>query len=159
INGQKIMVGSSHKPDFMWTLVNTDPDGKRHHNLSWIYVPGDTPGITILPLPMMMGIKNSVFFDDVRVPAFNVVGGENNGWQVGNTHLELEHGGAGWISADQMVERLVTYCEETTRAGKPLIQDPHVRELLAELLIDTHIGSLFALRNFWHRFTRQPHPY
>jgi alkylation response protein AidB-like acyl-CoA dehydrogenase len=159
IDGQKIMVGSSHRSEYLWTLVNTDPAAKRHENLSWIYVPTDTPGITITPMRMLMGIKNAVFFDEVRVPAFNLVGGENNGWRVGNTHLELEHGGAGWIGADLLVERLVEYCQTTRRGGKPLIDDPEIRALLADVLIDSHVGELFAMRNWWHRFTRKPHPY
>jgi alkylation response protein AidB-like acyl-CoA dehydrogenase len=159
INGQKIMVGSSHRSEYLWTLVCTDPGGKRHENLSWIYIPTDTPGITIIPLPMLMGIKNSVFFDDLRVPAFNLIGGENNGWQVGATHLELEHGGAGWIGGDLLTERLAEYCQQHQRGGKPLIADPKVRELLADVLIESHTAGLFAMRNFWHRFTRQPHPY
>jgi len=42
-----------------------------------------------------MGIKNAVFFDNVRVPAKYLIGGENNGWKVASTHMELEHGGDG----------------------------------------------------------------
>jgi cyclohexanecarboxyl-CoA dehydrogenase len=108
---------------------------------------------------MMMGIKNAVFFDDVRVPAFHLIGGENRGWIVGNTHLELEHGGAGSISDDSVMERLVDYCLETRRGGKLLIHDAHVRELLADALIESHVGRLLAMRNYWYRINRKPHPY
>lgn len=159
VNGQKTMVGSTHKPDFLWALVCTNPAGKRHENLGWLYLPGDLPGVTIQPLPMMMGIKNTVFFDNVRVPAIYLVGGENNGWAVSSTHMELEHGGAGGIGVDQAVERLVEYCQTTLRAGKRLIDDPHVREILADALIESHSVRLFNMRNFWHRLVRRPHPY
>jgi alkylation response protein AidB-like acyl-CoA dehydrogenase len=47
-----------------------------------------------------MGIKNAVFFDNVRVPANILSVGENNGWKVASTHMELEHGGDGRIAAD-----------------------------------------------------------
>ena len=51
------------------------------------------------------GTKNTIFFDDVRVPAFNLIGGENNGWQVATTHLELEHGSGGsW--RNRLVDKL-----------------------------------------------------
>ncbi len=124
VSGQKSMVGSVHPPDFMWVLVYTDPGGKRHENLGWIYMPGDLPGITFQHLPMLMGIKNIVFFDDVRVPAKYLVGGENNGWTVSSTHMELEHGGAGGVGGDPAVERLVEYCENTRRAGKAAHRGP-----------------------------------
>lgn len=159
VNGAKIMVGSLHRPDYMWAFVCTDPGGKRHENLSWIYLPCDRPGITIQHLPMLMGIKNAVFFDDVRVPCKYLVGGENNGWTVGNTHFELEHGGGGSTGGDPAVDRLFEYCQQTNRAGKPLMADPHVREILADAYIEAHAAHLFNLRNYWHRLARKPHPY
>src|SRR5512142_458137 len=107
VNGQKVLVGYHHPPDYLWTLVCTNPGGKRHENLSWIYIPGNLPGITIQHMNMMMGIKNAVFFDNVRVPAKYLIGGENNGWKVASTHMELEHGGDGRIAADPLIERVV----------------------------------------------------
>jgi len=53
----------------------------------------------------------------------------------------------------------VEYCENTRRAGKPLIADPDVRDILADALIEAHAVRLFDLRNFWHRLNRKPHPY
>ncbi len=159
VNGQKVMVGSTHQPDYMWTLVCTDPNGPRHENLSWLLIPGNLPGITYQPMYLMMGRKNAVFFDNVRVPSFYLVGGENNGWKVAHTHLELEHGGEGSVADDPMVVRLVEYCRQMELDGKPLIEDQAVRDTLADVFIELHVLSLFAQRNFWHRYTRQPHPY
>ena len=93
VNGQKVLVGHHLPPDFLWTFVCTNPAGKRHENLGWLYIPATLPGITIQHMHLMMGIKNAVFFDNVRVPAKYLVGGENNGWKVANSYLELEHGG------------------------------------------------------------------
>jgi alkylation response protein AidB-like acyl-CoA dehydrogenase len=87
------------------------------------------------------------------------VGGENNGWAVGATHLELEHGGAGSVQEDAGLDHLVRYCLETTRGGTRLMDDPDVRDVLADALIDSHAVQLFGARNFWHRLRRQPHPY
>ena len=81
----------------------------------------------------MMGIKNAVFFDNVRVPAKYLIGGENNGWKVASTHMELEHGGDGRIAADPLIERVVQYCRNTYIDGKPLMEDPHVRDLIADM--------------------------
>src|SRR5437667_6292233 len=84
------MVGHHLPPDYLWTLVCTNPQGKRHENLGWLHIPANLPGITIQHMYLMMGIKNAVFFDNVRVPAKYLIGGENNGWKVANTHMELE---------------------------------------------------------------------
>ena len=159
VNGQKTMVGYHHPPDFLWTLVCTDPARPRHENLGWLHIPGNLPGITIQPMSLMMGIKNTVFFDDVRVPAINLVGGENNGWKVANTHLEIEHGGEGRVGADPVVERVVEYCQQMQVEGKPLIDDTSIRDLIADMMIELHVMKLFTQRNFWHRYAREPHSY
>ena len=159
VNGQKTMVGHHLPPDFLWTLVCTNPSGPRHENLGWLHIPGNLPGITIQHMYLMMGIKNTVFFDNVRVPAFYLVGGENNGWRVADTHLELEHGGEGRVGTDPLVERVVEYCQQMRVGEKPIMEDPNVRDLIADMMIELHTVSLFARRNFWHRFAREPHPY
>ena len=159
VNGQKTMVGHHLPPDFLWTLVCTNPSGPRHENLGWLHIPGNLPVITIQHMYLMMGIKNTVFFDNVRVPAFYLVGGENNGWRVADTHLELEHGGEGRVGTDPLVERVVEYCQQMRVGEKPIMEDPNVRDLIADMMIELHTVSLFARRNFWHRFVREPHPY
>lgn len=159
VNGQKTMVGHHLPPEFLWTLVCTNPSGARHENLGWLHIPADLPGITIQHMHLMMGIKNTVFFDNCRVPAKYLVGGENNGWRVANTHLELEHGGEGRVGVDPLVERAVEYCRKTKAGGRPLMEDDRVRETIADMMIELNTLKRFNQRNFWHRFTRKPHPY
>lgn len=159
INGQKVMVGSTHYPDYLWTIVNTNPDGERHENVSWIYVDAHTPGVTIQPLPMVMGMKNIVFFDNVHVPANDLVGGENNGWRVSTTHLELEHDGAGSVSGDVAVDRLIEYCSENCDSIGRLIDQPDVRRILADAIIDGHVLTMLQTRNLWFRLQRDPVSY
>jgi len=159
VNGQKTMVGHHLPPEFLWTLVCTNPSGARHENLGWLHIPANLPGITIQHMHLMMGIKNTVFFDNCRVPAKYLVGGENNGWRVANTHLELEHGGEGRVGVDPLVERAVEYCRKTKVGGRPLMEDDRVRETIADMMIELNTLKRFNQRNFWHRFTRKPHPY
>ena len=164
LNGQKVYVGSSHGAEMLWTIARTDPDGARHRNLSWFMVPTDTDGITIQPMDLLItsgeggagtGEKNTIFFDDVRVPAFNLIGGENNGWQVATTHLELEHGSGGSIRRNRMVDRLFEYAAELKRNGKPLSADAETRDLLVDVYVEAEISRLFGLRNYWMRHARQ----
>ena len=153
------MVGHHLPPDALWALVCTDPDGKRHENLSWLHIPANLPGITIQHMHLMMGIKNAVFFDNVRVPAKYLIGGENNGWKVANTHLELEHGGDGRVGTDPVVDRVVEYCQNHDVGGKPLIEDPHVRDTIADMIMEINTVNRMARRIFWHRFVKEPHAY
>jgi len=159
VNGQKVMVGHHLPPDYLWTLVCTNPAGKRHENLGWLHIPANLPSITIQHMHLMMGIKNAMFFDGVRVPAKYLVGGENNGWKVANTHLELEHGGDGRVGVDPLVERVIEYCRKTRIGGKRLIEDDRIRDTIADMMIELNTLRRFNLRNFWHRFARKPHPY
>jgi 3-oxocholest-4-en-26-oyl-CoA dehydrogenase alpha subunit len=159
VNGQKVMVGHHLPPDYLWTLVCTNPQGKRHENLGWLHIPANLPGITIQHMSLMMGIKNAVFFDNVRVPAKYLIGGENNGWKVASTHMELEHGGDGRVSVDPVVERVVEYCQKNHVGGKPLIEDDKVRDAIADIMIELNTLRRFNQRNFWHRFAKVPHPY
>ena len=160
INGQKIFVGSSLGCDYMWTLTVTDSEAPRHQNLGWFMIPADLPGITVQPLDLLIsggesgagsGVKNTVYFDNVRVPAFNLVGGENEGWKVATTHLELEHGTGGDISRNWLVDRLFEYCRVTQRGGQPLTKDPDVRDRLVDIHIEAEVLRLFDLRNYWMR--------
>ena len=163
INGQKIYVGSSLGADFMWTITCTDNEAPRHQNLGWFMIPADLPGITIQPMDLLIsggeagagsGVKNTVFFDNVRVPAFNLIGGENEGWKVATTHLELEHGTGGRIARNWLVDHLFEYCRENQRNGQPLTKDPDVRDKLIDIYVEAEIARLFNLRNYWMRHSK-----
>jgi 3-oxocholest-4-en-26-oyl-CoA dehydrogenase alpha subunit len=91
INGQKIFTSLAGDADYVWLAVRTDPDAKKHKGLSMIIVPLDTPGIKIVPMSLLSENNiNQVFYDDVRVPAGNLVGGENNGWGLITSQLNHE---------------------------------------------------------------------
>ena len=167
VNGQKVFVGSSHSADFSWTIVVTDPKAERHKNLSWLMIPMDLPGISVVPMDLLAtggeggsgsGVKNSVFFDNVRVPAENLVGGENNGWRVATTHLEVEHGGTGRLADRRVVYEFIDYCKER-RDGYAITDDPDAREEIVDMYIEAEITRLFALRNHWLSHTNQPRSY
>ena len=160
VNGQKVFVGSAFLPDQHWTVAVTDPDGERHHNLGWFMIPANLAGITVQRMDLLIsggesgaggGYKNTVFFDDVRVPASNLIGAENDGWNVAQTHLELEHGTGGRISRNRVIDQLLDHCRNTRRNGQPLSKEPAVRDQLVEVYIEAEISRLFNLRNYWMR--------
>ena len=91
INGQKMWTSLAADADYCWLAVRTDPEAKKHKGISVIIVPMDTPGITLPPLDLIVDHDiNQVFFDDVRVPVENCVGGENNGWALITNQLNHE---------------------------------------------------------------------
>jgi alkylation response protein AidB-like acyl-CoA dehydrogenase len=153
LSGQKVFVGSAHGADRFWMIARTDPEAPRHQNLSWFMVDATLPGITVQPVRVLAdvaeGHKNAVYFDDVRVPADCLVGGENHGWKVASTHLDLEHGASGNLAADPIVDALVEHCRTHYRDGRRLIDDPDVRDGLAEIYIQLEAVRLISTRNFW----------
>ena len=163
LNGSKIFVGSAHGADRFWIITNTDRQGERHENLSWFMMDATLPGITIQPLPVLAdvaeGHKNTVFFDDVRVPADCLVGGENNGWTVANTHLEMEHGAIGSIRRDSIFDKLLDYCRTHLLDGIPMIRHPDVQDRLADIYTRLEIMRLLTTRNFWRSYTKNKEGY
>ena len=95
INGQKIWTSGAHTADWLFALVRTDPEAPKHRGISFLMMDKSTPGLSVRPL-INMGWQhgfNETFFEDVRVPARNLIGEENRGWYVGMTLLDFERSG------------------------------------------------------------------
>ncbi|MDP2952290.1 MAG: acyl-CoA dehydrogenase family protein [Chloroflexota bacterium] len=168
INGQKIFVGAIHNVDQFWLLACTDPKGTRHRNLSMFLVPAKLPGISIAPLDLIAaggesgtsaGQKNSIFLDNVRVPQTYLIGRENDGWGVANSTLEIEHGGAGSVTRNRVVEGFLDYCRENKDVAHRLAQEPELKQVLAEVFIGAEVLRLFGMRNYWVRHAKRKRSY
>ena len=160
VSGTKVFVGSDHGADALWTVVRTGPAEARHNNLSWLMIDANSPGITYQPMLLIGGMeKYAVYFDEVRVPADRLVGGENKGWTVASTHLELEHG----MRTDHLIgtrqsrawEALARAC----RADRRLLEDPVAQDRVAEAYARTQVVKLLGLRNYWLAMAKQPLTY
>ena len=157
LNGTKIFIGGSHGADSFWTIARTDREAPRHQNVSWFIIPADLPGITVDRMYLLgdggegigSGYKNTIYFDNVRVPVENLVGGENNGWAVASTHLELEHGSGGRIGRNVMFERTRERLRSLPSNGSHPLDDAESRGLLADVFMETEVQRLLDLRNFW----------
>ncbi len=115
INGQKIWTTFGHYADWGWLAARTDPNVPKHKGLSTFAVKMDTPGITIRPLINMAGGHefNEIFFEDVRIPASNLVGEENRGWYHVAVGLDFERSSIGATStARRTVDDLVAHLRE-----------------------------------------------
>lgn len=149
INGQKIWTSTAKQADMIFCLVRTDPDAKKHHGISYILFPMDTPGIEIRPLVDMTEAANfnEVFFTDVRVPASGIVHEENKGWQVANATLTHERGMLGDPNSTRA--RLVEVAElmkRETLNGERLIDHPMFRDRLVALQARVYAMQANGLR-------------
>ena len=152
INGSKIFTSFAGQADYIWMTVRTDPTVKKHRGISMFIMDMKTPGITVSKLDTMWEYSNyEVFFDNVRVPKSAVVGELNHGWDYLTTALDHERVFMGGVVAQhrRLFEEIVAYAQKTARNGKPLTEDPVIRQKLAQLAIDLEIGRLFAYRVAW----------
>ncbi|HEY2751606.1 acyl-CoA dehydrogenase family protein [Phenylobacterium sp.] len=94
VSGSKMWTTHAHFANWMFVLVRTDTEVKPQAGISFLLTPMDAPGLTVRPIISISGEHeiNQVFFDDVRVPAANLVGDENQGWSVAKYLLEFERG-------------------------------------------------------------------
>ncbi len=91
INGQKIYTSLAGDADYIWLATRTDPEVAKHKGISMFIVPMDTPGIKVVPMHLLGDHNiNYTFYEDVRVPAGNLVGGENAGWSLITNQLNHE---------------------------------------------------------------------
>jgi alkylation response protein AidB-like acyl-CoA dehydrogenase len=91
INGQKMWTSLIQYADWLWLACRTDPDLPRHKGLSMILVPADSPGFSYTPVHTVAGVSTSAtYYEDVRVPASNLVGELNGGWSLMTNQLNHE---------------------------------------------------------------------
>ncbi|MCC7088395.1 MAG: acyl-CoA dehydrogenase family protein [Chloroflexi bacterium] len=146
INGQKIWTSGGHRANQMFCLVRTDPEAPKHRGISFMLIDDimNTPGLTIRPLINMANRHhfNEVFFEDVRVPAKNMVGEENRGWYVGMTLLDFERSGIGTTASQKhTLEKLVTNLKEGDKARRE-----RYRTRLADLVVANNVGRFLGYR-------------
>lgn len=147
VNGSKIWTSFAHVADYQELLLRTEEGAERHKGLSWIICDMRAPGITVRPIQKMSGQVEfcEVFYDDVRVPLENVVGGLGNGWRVAMSTLGFERG-TGFI-ADQVkqaeeVDELIARARDGGRIG-----DDRIAGDLAQLRIEVAALRAMTYRN------------
>ena len=149
INGQKIWTSAAHTADAMFALVRTDPDAPKHRGISFVMIDDiKTPGITVRPLININGDHyfNEVFFEDVRVPARNLVGELNRGWYVGMTLLDFERSNiAGAVAARRQLRQLINHVRENAQGAADRATGGLRREL-AQRWIETEALYQFSFR-------------
>jgi alkylation response protein AidB-like acyl-CoA dehydrogenase len=136
VNGQKIWTSNAAEADWMFALVRTEPDAPKHEGITYLLIDMKTAGIDVRPLRQMTGEAdfNEVFFDNVRVPKENVVGGRGRGWVVNRSTLSAERA---FIGGTDFVRRTFDGVLMLARAvelrGRPAIEAPEIRAKMVEI--------------------------
>jgi alkylation response protein AidB-like acyl-CoA dehydrogenase len=118
VNGQKVWTSGAHHADVILTFVRTNPDVPKHKGISVLMVPTDLPGVVRRPFASACDKDdldfNEVFFNDVRVPAENLIGPLDEGWRVANGSLGHERNML-WLSyADRLQDLIEDFRPKTT---------------------------------------------
>ncbi len=149
VTGQKIWTSYARFADWCILVTRTEFAGPKHKGLTFLLVDMKSPGITIRPLVEMTGVAwfNEVFFDDVRVPAANMVGKLNEGWTIAITTLSHERtGSAPHARLAAELRDVLGLAKRLTRHGRPVTQDVRYRQRLAQAFIDNEILRLIAYK-------------
>ncbi|MGE5096480.1 MAG: acyl-CoA dehydrogenase family protein [Betaproteobacteria bacterium] len=149
VNGQKTWTTLGHYADWIFCLVRTGSTARKQEGISFLLIDMKTPGITVRPLILMDGGHevNEIFFDDVKVPAENLVAEEGNGWTVAKYLLGHERMNTARIGASRReLEKLKELAASQTSHGRPLNEDVRFRDRLTRVEVELMALELTNLR-------------
>ena len=140
VNGSKIWSSYAQWADYGFLLARTDREAEKHAGISGFILDMRSPGVTIAPLKQITGDSDfsEVFFDDVIVPAENLIGPENDGWRIVRTTLEFERAMNAGVTrmgstSASSADRLVSLAKAAVVNGRPAVEDASVRQDVARI--------------------------
>jgi alkylation response protein AidB-like acyl-CoA dehydrogenase len=149
INGSKIWTTGAHRAQRMMMLARTDTEVPKHKGISYFLLDMNTPGVSVRPLVNMADVPsfNQVFFDNVRVPASDMLGAPNQGWYVATTSLDFERSSIMSVTELQRtVGQLVTFARRPEVEDRLLDLYPAARLELADRAVEAEVGVLLSYR-------------
>ena len=149
VNGQKIWTTLAQYADWIFCLVRTDSSVKQQEGISFLLIDMKTPGITVRPIVTIDGGRevNEVFFDNVEVPAENLVGQVNKGWDYAKFLLGNERTGIARVGASKAkVARIKELASLEFVGEQKLIDNPRFREKLAAVEVELKALEMTQLR-------------
>jgi alkylation response protein AidB-like acyl-CoA dehydrogenase len=153
INGTKIFTSLAGDADYCWLAVRTDADASKHKGISMVIVPMNSPGVRVVPMQLLGDHNiNYTFWEDVRVPLANVVGGLNNGWSLITNQLNHERV---TLCSPGIIERALgdvrKWAQDTKLAdGRRVIDQEWVRIALARVHAKLEFLRLINWKVAWN---------
>jgi alkylation response protein AidB-like acyl-CoA dehydrogenase len=138
VNGQKTWTSRAHLADWIFVLVRTDTGVQKQRGISFILVDMKSPGVSIRPIKQIDGQAEffETFFDNVKVPAENMVGKINEGWTMAKHLLGHERASTGGNVDGHLLDRLKSLASRYEQDGRPLMKGRDFRDRLARLEMD-----------------------
>ncbi|GLK96438.1 pimeloyl-CoA dehydrogenase large subunit [Achromobacter insolitus] len=149
VNGQKTWTTLAQYADWMFCLVRTDPEARAQRGISMLLLDMQSPGVTVRPIRTLDGGHdvNEVWLENVRVPAANLVGVENQGWTYAKYLLGHERTGiAGLGHCHRELGVLKHMAARANSRGRPLLADSRFRDRISRIEVDIMALEMLLLR-------------
>jgi alkylation response protein AidB-like acyl-CoA dehydrogenase len=148
IDGHKIWTSDADHADLMFGLFRTEPGAERHAGISYLLLEMRQPGVEVRPLRQITGETHfhEVFLSGARTPADWIVGPRGKGWEVTRVNLRYERNLGGGQRMRSRFEALVALARKSRIGGRPALEDPIVRDRLAEILGYVRCSETMTLR-------------
>jgi alkylation response protein AidB-like acyl-CoA dehydrogenase len=155
VNGQKVWTSGAAHADLCFCFVRTDPEAPKHRGISVLVIDMKSPGIDVRPLPDLVDREradfNQVYFDDVEVPAENLVGALNEGWSITTGSLAHERGML-WTSQvariEKKIEDLIALGRAPDASGLRRGDNAAFRDRVAALYVDSQALKFMGYQGF-----------
>jgi alkylation response protein AidB-like acyl-CoA dehydrogenase len=158
INGQKMWTSLAEYADYIWLAARTDPNAEKHRGLSIFLVPTSAEGFSHQPIRTVGGVTtNATFYDDVRVPVDNLIGGENKGWKL--ITGQLNHERISLMTVGRLrrnLEAVAEWAAATSRDGERVIDKSWVQHRLARVFAKLQVLRLMNWKQAWAAASGQP---
>jgi len=151
VTGQKVWTTFAHIAKWCMLVARTDTDAPKHQGLTYFIMDMQQEGVEVKPLVQITGEAefNEIFMEEARIPEENVIGGVGNGWAVAITTLMNERTGIAFASQAQVqiqLRRLIELAKSTRSNGESAVDDPMIRQRIAQLHIESEVLRLTAYR-------------
>jgi acyl-CoA dehydrogenase len=159
IHGQKMWTSLAEYADYIWLAARTDRRAEKHRGLSIFLVPTAAKGFSRQTIRTVGGVStNATFYEDVRVPAENLIGGENNGWRL--ITRQLNHERISLMTVGRLLGTLAgvtAWAREAVVDGRRVIDEPWVQQSLARIYAKAQVLRLMNWKQAWAAEKGQPH--
>lgn len=156
LNGEKTLISHTDCCEFAYVIAVTDPDGPKDKRLSAFFVPVNTPGYEIVPMPHMMGCRGAghagLRFTDMKLDKKYLLGEEGQGLEIAMHSLSVSraHIASSNLGMSQkMLEMSIARAKDRVTFGKPLVKRQAIQQMIADMGIE-----IYALRNIVYDFAR-----
>jgi alkylation response protein AidB-like acyl-CoA dehydrogenase len=148
INGQKIWSSNSMYADYCILLTRTDPDAQKHRGITYFIMDMRSPGVEVRPIRQANGRAEfgELFLTDVRIPAGDMIGRENNGWRVAQATLASERGVIAFEGAERQRYEVEAFYRHALESDAAWLRDDQLRREFIGFLAEMQAGRRLLRR-------------